>query len=268
MLLENIRFLKKYINFRLKSTPRGGHGIHSPFVYDLYTNCIDIKQKEAIFEAIETLRKEMINNSNPIPTSSFGLGTRIIDSSEQTVGKVVKTAATPPYMGQLLYRLVKYLKPQSIIELGTSAGFGAMYLARGDLNTSVTTIEGDTMLAKIASENFNKLGIGNVTLINGEFELELPKILANTEKIGLIFIDGDHSEEATLRYFKLCSEKANHDSLILIDDIRWSQGMENAWNTISQNENVSISIDLFNCGLAFFRKGVAKQHFNLRYGPF
>ncbi len=268
MLLENIRILKKYVNFRLKSKPRGGHGIHSPFVYDLYTNCIDTKQKEAIFEKIETLRKELLKNTNHIPRSNFGFGTKVIDFSEPTVGSVIKNSSTPPYMGQLLYRLAKYLKPQSVIEFGTSAGFGAMYLANGNLNAKVTTIEGDTNLAKIAQDNFNKLGLNNVTLINGDFEMELPNILASTEKIELVFIDGNHSEEATMRYFKLFSERSSTETLIIFDDIRWSVGMENAWNTICKDKNVSISIDLFNCGMVFFRNGIVKQHFNLRYSPF
>lgn len=268
MLLENIRILKKYANFRLQSKPRGGHGIHSPFVYDLYTKCIDTKQREAIFEKIETLRKELLKNTSPITKSNFGAGSRNGNPSKQTISETVKTSSAKPYMGELLYRLVKYFKPQSIIELGTSMGFSTMYLACGDLNTRVTTIEGDVNLAKISYDNFNKIGLSNVTLINGDFEVEIPNILSKTDKIDLVFIDGNHSKEATLSYFKVFSEKANNNSFIIFDDIRWSQDMEDAWNTICQDENVSISIDLFNCGIVFFRRGIAKQNFKLRYGPF
>lgn len=268
MLLNNVHSLKKYFNFRLKSKPRGGHGIHSPFVYDLYTKSIDINSKEAIFDRIERIRKELQKNTTPISLTDFGLGTRIINTSEQTIGKVVSRASAPPYLGQLLFRLSHYLRPETIIELGTSVGFSTMYLASGNKNAKVISIEGDMGLMNIAQENFNKLGITNVTVHNGNFDTLIPDVLASIEKIGFVFIDGNHSEEATLRYFKLFSEKANSDSLIILDDIRWSKGMENAWNNICEDTNVSISIDLFNCGLVFFRKGIVKQHFNLRYGPF
>jgi predicted O-methyltransferase YrrM len=268
MLLENINLLKKYFYFRLKSKPRGGHGIHSPFVYDLYTNCIDKKPNEAIFERIEALRKELLKNTSLISRNNFGVGSKEIDPFEPTIGRVVKRSSIPPYTGQLLFRLSNYLKPESIIELGTSAGFSAMYLASGNKNAKMVSIEGDGELAKLASANFNKLGLTNVTLINGEFDTNLLDILAHIEKLGLVFIDGNHSEEATMRYFELFSAKACSDSLIIFDDIRWSKGMEKAWNNICLNENVSISIDLFNCGIIFFRKGIVKQHFNLRYGPF
>ena len=268
MFLSSINLLIKYFNFRLKSKPRGGHGIHSPFVYDLYINCIDTKQKESIFDKIEEIRKELLNNTSPISKNSLGLGSKEIDTSEPTIGRVVKRSSIPAYTGQLLFRLSNYFKPESIIELGTSAGFSAMYLASGHKNAKVVSIEGDGNLTKLASANFNKLGLTNVTLINGDFDASLPDILTNTKKIGLVFIDGNHSKEATMRYFKFISAKASSDSLIIFDDIRWSKGMENAWNNICQDENVSISIDMFNCGLVFFRKGIVKQHFNLRYGPF
>jgi len=268
MFLRNISLLRKYFIFRLKAKPRGGHDIHSPFVYDLYTKSIDIKTNEAIFERIETLRKELLKNNTSIPKNSFGSGAKEIETAETTIGRAVKRSSIQAYMGQLLFRLSDYLKPESIIELGTSAGFSTMYLASGNPGAKVISIEGNNKLTKIASANFNKLGLANVTLINGEFDAELPEILANIEKVDLVFIDGNHSEDATMRYFKLFSAKTWSNSLIIFDDIRWSEDMERAWNNICLDENVSISVDMFNLGLVFFRTGIVKQHFNLRYGPF
>lgn len=268
MLVDYVHFLRKYINFRLKSKPRGGHGIHSPFVYDLYTNCIDTTLNKALFEKIETLRKELLKNVTPIPISDFGAKEKNTDSSTTTVSKVVKTTSVPTWKGELLFILVEYFKPRSILELGTSIGFSTMYLALANLNTRITSIEGDVNTAKLAQDNFNKLGLSNVTLINGDFDKELPIILSQQNEVELVFIDGNHSQEATLRYFNLFSEKASINTLIILDDIRWSLGMENAWNTICRDKNVSTTIDLFDCGLVFFKKGIAKQNFKLRYGPF
>jgi hypothetical protein len=102
----------------------------------------------------------------------------------------------------------------------------------------------------------------------GDFDIKLHELLIKVGRVDLVYIDGNHTEEASLRYFQMIAKVANNDTLIIFDDIRWSIGMENAWNNICNDLNVSISIDLFNCGLVFFRKGVVKQHFNLRYGPF
>jgi len=266
MFTRDIKFLIKYIEFRFRSKPRGGHGIHSPFVYELYTECIDKKQNVTIFENIETLRIRLLNNHKIVSKAVFGAIPN--HSSLETISKITKRASIHPYLGRLLYRLTNYLKPTQIIELGTSLGISTMYIASANRDAKVISIEGDENLANLATANFNKIGLTNVSVINGDFDSQLSSILCNIDKLGLVFIDGNHSEEATLRYFKLFSAKADNDTLIIFDDIRWSQGMENAWNNICNDSNVSISIDLFNCGLVFFRKGVVKQHFNLRYGPF
>jgi len=267
MFSETLRFLKDYYNFRKKSKSRGGHGIHSPFLYDLYTLAIDSDNKETIFDSIDRLRNKLLKDKTSIAKSVHGAKTSFTDK-KTTISEVAKRTSVPPYMGRLLYRLVNYFKPTTIIELGTSLGISTMYLASVNHGCQVYTIEGDPILSRIASENLNKLAIKNVSLITGDFDIELSSLLSKIEKVDLVFVDGNHTEEATLRYFKVLSEKAHDNSLIVFDDIRWSDSMKNAWRNICDDQNVSISIDLFNCGLVFFRKGVVKQHFNLRYGPF
>lgn len=266
MLAKSIKLFIKYFEFRFHSKPRGGHGIHSPFVYSLYTECIDKENHVSIFENIETIRKQLLDNHKLVSKAVFGAKQN--HSSLETISKITKRASVQPYMGRLLYRLTNYLKPTQILELGTSLGVSTMYIASGNKDAKVISIEGDENLVNLASANFNKMGLKNVSVLNGDFDTQLASILNNTDRLGLVFIDGNHSEEATFRYFKLFSAKADNDTLIIFDDIRWSEGMEKAWNTICNDSNVSISIDLFNCGLVFFRKGVVKQHFNLRYGPF
>ncbi len=266
MLFEGIKGLIKYFNFRIKSKSRGGHGIHSPFVYSLYTECIDVKSKNKIFEKIETIRKELLHDKTSVEIKDFGAGSKT--KTSYTIANVVKKASVQKHKGQLLYRLTAYLKPKTVIEFGTSLGISTMYIASGFDDAKVYTIEGETTLSKKASDNFNKLGLANVNQINGNFDDTLPELLLELQNVGIAYIDGNHTEEATIRYFNLLSTKVNSESLIIFDDIRWSKGMENAWNTICSDENVSISIDMFDCGLVFFRKGIVKQHFVLRYGLF
>lgn len=268
MFSETAMFLNKYFIFRYHSKPRGGHGIHSPFVYDLYTNCIDTKRKEAIFAKIEETRASLLKNNTILPKTNFGAGSKGSNSKSVTIKGIVKRASIPKYEGELLFKLANYLNPRTIIELGSSTGISTMYLASGCRNAKVISIEGDINLINLAAQNVNKLGLSNVTLINGDFDALIPSIINSVENVDLVFIDGNHSEEATIKYFNLFSAKVNTETLIIFDDIRWSKGMKNAWKTICTDIRVSISIDLFNCGLVFFRKGIVKQHFNLRYGPF
>jgi hypothetical protein len=41
--------------------------------------------------------------------------------------------------------------------------------------------------------------------------------------------------------------------------------MEEAWKEIKCNEIVTVTIDLYSLGLVFFRKGMPKQDFRLRF---
>jgi hypothetical protein len=41
--------------------------------------------------------------------------------------------------------------------------------------------------------------------------------------------------------------------------------MQNAWETIKKDSDVTLTIDLFNMGMVFFRTGVPKQDFIIRY---
>jgi hypothetical protein len=69
-----------------------------------------------------------------------------------------------------------------------------------------------------------------------------------------------------MEYFKLLLSKVNEQSILIFDDIYWSSEMEQAWDEIKKHEAVTLTIDLFNIGIVFFRKeSKQKQHFTIRY---
>ena len=55
------------------------------------------------------------------------------------------------------------------------------------------------LIFKLAQINFKKLGLKNIEIINSSFDQILSGI---NNKFDLIFFDGNHSKEATLKYFK------------------------------------------------------------------
>ena len=83
-------------------------------------------------------------------------------------------------------------------------------------------------------------------------------------KFDLVYFDGNHQKEATLNYFQQLLPTAHNDSVFIFDDIHWSQGMEEAWETICKHPSVKVSIDTFHIGVVFFRREQAKQHFKIR----
>mgnify|MGYP003352416256 CR=1 FL=1 len=55
-------------------------------------------------------------------------------------------------------------------------------------------------------------------------------------------------------------------SVMIFDDIHWSEGMQSAWKRICGDPRVMLSIDLFSMGMAFFNPSFrVKQHFRIRF---
>jgi len=261
--------LKSYLQFRKKCLPKGGYGIHSPFVFELYTNVIAGNTNEAIFESIEAYRKEMLSCDIGIIRKSVAESLNGGFRGELVkLSRIARTVSVPPHLGRLLYRLVKHFQPQVMLELGTSVGISSMYMAQANPNGTLYTIEGNEAVFGIAQKRFQAMGLTNIKPICGTFETELPHLAKKVSNFDFVFIDGDHNGTKLLQYFNVILSKLNENSIVMVDDIRWSNDMEDAWRELKANRQVSVSIDLFRCGVLFFRHGIAKQNFILRYGPF
>lgn len=251
-------YLKHYFkSFRL-------HGIHSPFVFNLYNQVICHTGFFGAFSPIEKLRRVLHSDSSIIEVKDFGAGSRVNNSFSKRINQIAKSAANPPRVSQLLFRLVNFQQPATIIEIGTSLGITTAYLASARKKAQVYTLEGCLATAQQARNNFKKLNLHNIHLVSGNFEATLPPLLNKLPQVDCILFDGNHRYEPTLRYFEWCLAKKSEESIFIFDDIYWSPGMERAWKQICAHPEVMISIDLFYVGLVFFRKNQPKQHFTIR----
>ena len=187
-------------------------------------------------------------------------------TNQRSVASIAKNAAKPKKFGQLLYRMVKKYQPDTIIELGTSLGITTSYLSIAKPHTKIITMEGSPAIAAAAKENFKELKLDNISLAEGNFDHTLSSVLSDLPPVDFCFIDGNHRQEPTVRYFQQLLPKMGNDSILIFDDIHWSKEMEQAWETIKQHDAVRCSIDLFFIGIVFFRQGFKeKQHFEIRF---
>ena len=119
--------------------------------------------------------------------------------------------------------------------------------------------------ARIAEKVFRENNVKNISQIVGNIDIELPKLLKNTETVDFVFFDGNHRKEPTLDYFRQCAAKANNDTIFVFDDIHWTKDMEQAWKQITNHPDVTATIDLFFQGIVFFRKEMQKQKFVIEF---
>lgn len=254
-----------FIGYYLFARHSKGHGIHSPFVFRLITEVLRNKTDDVIVCNIENIRKKLLADSRIILVEDPGGGSVILKNNMRKVSDITRYSSIPRKYGMLLYNMAKEFGKKVIIELGTSFGISTMYLAAADTDAVVHTIEGSDAVADIAESNFAQAGFNNITLHRGKFEEVFPSLISKTGSPGLVFIDGDHTREHVLNYFGMISKSALQETVLIIDDINYSREMAEAWNEIKRSENVSITVDLFRTGLVFFRKGIAKCDYVIRY---
>jgi predicted O-methyltransferase YrrM len=254
-----------YLNYKLLSRHRNGHGLHSPFVYDLISRVFRNKTDERVVLNIERIRKNMFSDKRTITVNDLGSGSRSMKTELRKVSDIAKHSPVSCKYGKLLSNMAAGFGGNMIIELGTSLGISSMYMAASRPGATVYTIEGSSEVAGIAKENFSKSDIKNIKLLEGSFDDVLPYLLTQVGSPGLVFIDGNHRREPVLKYFKMLSEYSDSNTVIIIDDINYSSEMNEAWNELKQNTKVSVSIDLFRMGILFFREGISKAGYTIRY---
>jgi predicted O-methyltransferase YrrM len=255
----NFRFATDYVLHRLKAKNR--HGVHSPFVYRLIDDVIYDFRAKKVYTEIENIRNGLINDTRIITVTDLGAGSHVNNNRQKKISDIARNALKPPKLAQLLHRLVADLEPRNIIELGTCLGTTTLYLQNAAPDAKVYTLEGCPETARIAKETFENGGIDAVDPIVGNFNDTLPGIIDNLPQLDFVFVDGNHQKDATLKYFEWCLPKVHENTMLIFDDIYWSEGMKEAWGQIKAHPQVTVTIDLFWIGLVFFKPGQAKEDF-------
>jgi predicted O-methyltransferase YrrM len=215
-------------------------------------------EERAIFARIEGRRAALLADPTAIERVDYGV---LPDGSSNpeygvpmktTVAKVARASKSAPWC-ELLFHLIRKRRPEHVLEMGTCVGMSASYIAaalaangRGRL----VTIEGASSVAELARATFQQLGYSKqVEVIEGPFHRSLESAIRAWTPLDLVFVDGHHDGEATVRYFELIRKHAGRGALLLFDDIRWSASMREAWQAISQRVAVGTVADLGDVGI-------------------
>ena len=291
-----LQLAQKYIRYYLTASNGRGHGIHSPFVFDLVKNVLNDSRDFPAYAAIERLRRQLEKDSRVLTIEDMGAGSALpgtpgrkvspgrkdtldmkasLDTNitldmnagrQRRIADIARRAAKPKKWGQLLFRIARYYRSGTILELGTSLGLSTAYLAAGSGGARVFTIEGAAEVAAVAEKNFRSLGLENIDCTIGNFDDVLEGTLDRAGRIDLAFVDGNHRLEPTLRYFDALYGRLSPASVVVFDDIHWSREMEEAWEAIKADDRVYLTVDLFFIGLVFFRDTFkVKQDFIIRF---
>ena len=259
----NWRFARDYFKHYFSAKSR--HGVHSPFVYELIDDVIYDFSAKTDYLPIEQIRQQLLQSKTQVTIVDLGAGSHTNKSTVKEVREIAKNVLKSPRLAQLIFRLVAHFQPKNVVELGTCLGVTSLYLNQANPAAKITTVEGCREIADVAAKNFAIMEAENVDLVVGSFDDVLPQVLEKELHIDFVFIDGNHTEAATLRYFDWILPKAYDKTVIIFDDIYWSEGMKAAWEKIKQHPQVTVTIDLFWVGLVFFKKDQVKEDFKVKF---
>ncbi|MBI4439371.1 O-methyltransferase [Candidatus Woesearchaeota archaeon] len=136
----------------------------------------------------------------------------------------------PPETGAFLSMLVHISKAKNILEVGTSNGYSALWLAAG--RGKVTTIEADPVKVKMAAENFRRSKLGNITLVQGNALREIPKLKGTFD---FLFLDA--TKEEYFSYLNLAYPRLSKGAVIAADNaINFGKYMEDYLNYVRSSK--------------------------------
>lgn len=162
------------------------------------------------------------------------------------------------------FRFVSYLKflAKSTNQHGVHSPFVFKYVTqclyskkRLHRNKSI-----NVLLKTISYFNFDSVSVNNKS-IRELVKQNFPEVQFDKNTVDLLFMN----ELSASSFEKILSEgKLHNDSLILIDSIYANQQNLEQWNQLIALPEITVSIDMYYCGLISIRREQVKEHFRIR----
>ena len=267
MMRTGLYRVTSWLRHHLTARNTGGHGVHSPYLFELVRMIIHDSNSFYMWDRIEQQRERLLRDERELVFVDYGSGALV--KGEERVQRVCdiarKSLAAKKY-ARLLARLVNWLgrseEGLNIVELGTSLGITTAYMAAMDSRNHVVTYEGCPAVAAMARETWEQLGLKNIVCCEGEIDAQ--KVAEEWDRVDMAFVDANHTYAGTRVYFNVLADKVHEKSVVVIDDIHGSEEMEQAWQEICADERVASTIDMYQMGMVFFDKHYWKRHYKMK----
>ncbi len=206
-----------------------GHGIHSPFVFNLINKVIEEKTSYHAYDDIQF----------------------VLDSKSQKHFRLDK-------YNQLYFRLVNYFGSKSILEIGSGYGVGTLCLTAPSADivcTCVEVTEHKSAEAQDLYSNWNRN-------INLHTDKKLPILL---EKQDCILLDLNNYSDIPTDINEYLVSFSSEKTFIIVRGIRTNKHHQMLWRSIMNIESVTAVLDLFSLGILFFDKKLYKWNYQISF---
>ncbi|MFP5040053.1 hypothetical protein [Parasediminibacterium sp. JCM 36343] len=253
-MIHFLQQLYKQLVFYCKAANSKGHGMHSPFVYEFITEVLNDDRQYYVFETIESIKQELLKDN------------RMVDcNGTNTTVSAFAQSLLPAKYHQLLFRMVEFYKPSTILEIGSSLGIVASYLAAPNAANKVVNITGNPLLALISKQVISEAGIRNADILcQNRFSLDANREKLTNADFVLVHLNMD---TVAFDYTELIQLKeASTSTILVLTNIHANKNNEKVWEQVINIATGTYAVELFNIGFLFFRKEqLLKQHFAVRF---
>ncbi|WP_422359003.1 O-methyltransferase [Reichenbachiella sp.] len=211
---------------------------------------------------VEAIRHRLLSDSREIQMNRFGSGSSLSAPRSKQVKIIAQAGISNRKQSEILFNLLEYQSCKVVLELGTSLGLNTIYMSEPSCVERVVTIDGNAELCKIAKEHFSELELKNVEHINSDIDTYL---LQTNQTFDFVYIDANHTYEATMRYFSMTLGHLSNSGTIVIDDINWSPEMSKAWLEIQHDYPEYLYVENDKIGIVFVNVESVKGHYILSF---
>ncbi len=250
------RTISRLIYLR-RARHRGGHGIHSPFLFRLITAVIEDKQQYPEYQRHKDKRIQTLRMLTTCTDPSLSIIYNRFNINSSKPKKLLKKTEFPARFTKLIFRLIREFKPASVFHYGPSLGVNLSLIALATRDIPVSLICNDPEY-NLLTENLRKdPQYSNIVSINESQEPSIPAPFT--------IINYPHDPQNSRKMIQKCIAQPCSDGILIIRGIHESKEMYNLWKELIANIIVRVSIDQFEIGIAMFRKGLQKEDFIHRF---
>jgi predicted O-methyltransferase YrrM len=257
------RFLfDAFVPLRFASTDlAGAHGDSAPDADNRFRTLLwALRKRVPPFTSAEAVRLGLIADRLTGDRTSAGSDVWAAD-----VGLDFVRASSFARKGRLLAMIVRVMRAQRIVEIGTSYGMSCLFLDSmlGEEDV-IATVEASRPQVPMASELFKAECRSRVQLVDGMFPDVLAAVVDHVPQIDFVFHDAIHAGDAYVAHFAALEPHLVSGATVLFDDISWRDPVRGdvhgpadayqGWREVAAHPRVARAVEIENSyGLLFLR---------------
>lgn len=204
-----------------------GHGVHSPFVFNLINNVIEEKRPYYSYQDLKDFLNQFPDKKLTLKKDNL-----------------------------LTFRLINYFSAKTILEVGTDDGVNTLCLTAPSSQIECIVVEKDEAKQKTLKDLY--------TLYPRNITLKSTPTIPTDQSFDCIYVNLDNSnfdETDISALTNLCHDK----SFIIVKGIRTNKKQNKLWKCLTANERRTAELDLFNIGILFFDKQLYRWKYQISF---